>query len=55
MAEKTLAGQGIGAWPVCGKFGYTVTITPNNTTPLPSGNAAEVPAPVVDVTPIEQR
>ncbi|MBS2964879.1 transglycosylase family protein, partial [Actinocrinis puniceicyclus] len=23
IAEKVLAGQGIGAWPVCGKRGYT--------------------------------
>jgi murein DD-endopeptidase MepM/ murein hydrolase activator NlpD len=30
VAEKTLVGQGIGAWPVCGKFGYSVSITPNN-------------------------
>jgi murein DD-endopeptidase MepM/ murein hydrolase activator NlpD len=49
VAEKTLAGQGIGAWPVCGKFGYTVSVTPNSTTP-PATSATSVP--VATATPI---
>lgn len=37
VAEKVLVGQGIGAWPVCGKRGgSTTTYTPRNTTPAPS-------------------
>jgi resuscitation-promoting factor RpfA len=37
VAEKVLAGQGIGAWPTCGKRGgSTTTYTPRNTTPAPS-------------------
>jgi nucleoid-associated protein YgaU len=32
VAERTLAGQGIGAWPTCGKRGgSTTTYTPRNT------------------------
>ena len=37
VAERTLAGQGIGAWPTCGKRGgSTTTYTPRNTTPAPT-------------------
>lgn len=46
VAEKVLKGQGIGAWPNCGKFGYTVTITPNNTTPPAPVTATSVPTTV---------
>jgi nucleoid-associated protein YgaU len=36
VAEKVLAGQGIGAWPVCGKrAGSSASYTPRNTTPAP--------------------
>jgi multidrug efflux pump subunit AcrA (membrane-fusion protein) len=46
VAEKTLTGQGIGAWPVCGQYGYTVTITPNNSNPPPTDpGPASVPTP----------
>ena len=37
VAEKVLAGQGIGAWPVCGKrAGSGASYTPRTTTPAPS-------------------
>jgi resuscitation-promoting factor RpfA len=37
VAEKVLQGQGIGAWPVCGKrAGSSASYTPRNTTPAPS-------------------
>jgi nucleoid-associated protein YgaU len=37
VAEKVLQGQGIGAWPTCGKRGgSTTSYTPRNTTPAPS-------------------
>src|SRR5437763_16389645 len=56
VAEKTLAGQGIGAWPVCGKYGYTVSITPNNDNPVTPPTATSVPTtvttPTADTTPI---
>jgi nucleoid-associated protein YgaU len=36
VAEKVLQGQGIGAWPTCGKRGgSTASYTPRNTTPAP--------------------
>jgi nucleoid-associated protein YgaU len=36
VAEKVRAGQGIGAWPVCGKrAGSSAGYTPRNTTPQP--------------------
>ncbi len=36
VAEKVRAGQGIGAWPVCGKrAGSGSSYTPRNTTPAP--------------------
>jgi murein DD-endopeptidase MepM/ murein hydrolase activator NlpD len=50
VAEKTLAGQGIGAWPVCGKFGYSVSVTPNNTTPPAPTTVTSVPT--TTATPI---
>ena len=40
VAEKVLQGQGIGAWPTCGKrAGSTTTVTPRNTTPAPSSTS----------------
>jgi len=37
VAEKVLAGQGIGAWPTCGKrAGSSTAYAPRNTTPAPS-------------------
>ena len=37
VAEKVLQGQGIGAWPTCGKRGgSTTSYTPRNTTPAPT-------------------
>ncbi|HEV7654351.1 MAG TPA: transglycosylase family protein [Mycobacteriales bacterium] len=37
VAEKVLAGQGIGAWPVCGKrAGSSAASAPRNTTPAPA-------------------
>ena len=40
VAEKVLAGQGIGAWPVCGKrAGSGASYTSRNTTPAPSATS----------------
>ncbi|CAA9263204.1 MAG: Phage tail tape measure protein [uncultured Corynebacteriales bacterium] len=40
VAERTLAGQGIGAWPTCGKRGgSTTTYTPRNTEGSSSGSS----------------
>jgi nucleoid-associated protein YgaU len=40
VAEKVLQGQGIGAWPVCGKrAGSGTTVTPRNTTPAPTATS----------------
>ena len=50
VANLALAGQGIGAWPVCGKYGYTVSVTPNNTAPVAAPAAASVPSTTVTVT-----
>ena len=37
VAEKVLQGQGIGAWPVCGKkAGSTTSVAPRDTTPAPA-------------------
>ena len=43
VAEKVLAGQGIGAWPVCGRFltGGTTAVTVSASVPAP----APAPAP----------
>ena len=40
VAEKVRAGQGIGAWPVCGKrAGSGASYTSRNTTPAPSATS----------------
>jgi nucleoid-associated protein YgaU len=40
VAQKVLSGQGIGAWPVCGKrAGSGASYTPRNTTPAPSATS----------------
>src|SRR3954463_11510279 len=52
IAEKVLAGQGIGAWPVCGKYltGGTTSVAaaapaPAPAAPAPAARAPPAPAP----------
>jgi LysM repeat protein len=55
VAEKVLAGQGIGAWPVCGKRltgGTTsVAVTPKA---APAAKAAPAPKPAPKAVPVPQ-
>jgi resuscitation-promoting factor RpfA len=41
VAERTLAGQGIGAWPTCGKY-----LTGGSSAPAPAPAPKSAPAPV---------
>jgi resuscitation-promoting factor RpfA len=41
VAERTLAGQGIGAWPTCGKY-----LTGGSSAPAPAPAPKQAPAPV---------
>jgi resuscitation-promoting factor RpfA len=41
VAERTLAGQGIGAWPTCGKY-----LTGGSSAPAPAPAPKPAPAPV---------
>lgn len=47
IAEKVLVGQGIGAWPVCGKYGYSGgSYAPVKSTPKPvKTHKASAPKP----------
>jgi len=48
VAERTLAGQGIGAWPTCGKY-----LTGGSSTPAAAPAPAPKPAPApVAATPV---
>jgi resuscitation-promoting factor RpfA len=63
VAEKVLAGQGIGAWPVCGKYltggttsvpaatVKTTTVTPQTTTVTPKATTKSTTPPTTTVTP----
>jgi LysM repeat protein len=44
VARKVLAGQGIGAWPVCGKQGGNTTVGPSVSASKPRHAAPSVPA-----------
>src|SRR3954447_4383853 len=41
FAERTLAGQGVGAWPTCGKY-----LTGGSSAPAPAPAPKQAPAPV---------
>jgi resuscitation-promoting factor RpfA len=46
IAERTLRGQGIGAWPVCGRYLTSYTVRPANTVrTVPARPAVRRPAP----------
>ena len=46
IAERTLRGQGIGAWPVCGRYLTSYTVRPVITRATPAKPAVKKPAPV---------
>ena len=46
IAERTLRGQGIGAWPVCGRYLTTYTVQPVTIRKAPARPAVKRPAPV---------
>jgi LysM repeat protein len=46
VAERTLAGQGVGAWPTCGKY-----LTGSSPAPAPAPAPAPVVTPVVAINP----
>ena len=68
VAENVLAGQGVGAWPVCGKHLVdgttpveTTTMVPSETAPAPQAEAIPAPGPqlpeaqiIPDVLPADQ-
>ena len=45
IAERTLRGQGIGAWPTCGRYLRTYTVRPATTRKAPARPAVKKPAP----------
>jgi LysM repeat protein len=46
IAEKVLQGQGVGAWPVCGKYLTSSTSTISQPASPPSRTVSSPPAPV---------
>ena len=55
IGEKVLAGQGRGAWPVCGRAlsGPTPRNVLNQTAPLPASPAADAPQPAAAPEPAD--
>ncbi len=51
VAENVLAGQGVGAWPVCGQYLRAADPAP---APAPKPAPAPAPAPTQPTTPFEQ-
>ncbi|HEX8092402.1 transglycosylase family protein [Jatrophihabitans sp.] len=45
IAERTLRGQGIGAWPVCGRYLTSYTVRPVTTRTAPARPVVRKPAP----------
>ncbi|MDQ1740139.1 MAG: resuscitation-promoting factor RpfA [Pseudonocardiales bacterium] len=46
IAERTLRGQGVGAWPVCGRYLTSYTVRPVTIRMAPARPAVTKPAPV---------